>query len=144
MDVIRKAPELVVNERMLQGQRVKNTKAKKEVPGWSTEEMVERPSVAVEEDTEEMKSWRCLNQSEMDLCWKKLAERMEEEVMETSTRSKRTREEPLKVEVTPWNGEEYAETRDLKLQSGEKIAGREFSPCSENTICSVCKASRRS
>ena len=96
LDVTRKALELVVNERMLQGQRVKNTKAKKEVPGWSTEEMMERPSVAVEEDTEEMKRWRCLNQCDMDLCWKKLAERMEEEVLETSTKSKRTREGHLK------------------------------------------------
>ena len=26
--------------------------------------------------------WRCFNQSEMDLCWKNLAERMEEEVLD--------------------------------------------------------------
>ena len=32
---------------MLQVQRVQNTKAKMEVPGWSTEEMKERPKVAV-------------------------------------------------------------------------------------------------
>ena len=51
LDVIRKAPELVVNERVLKGQRVKNTKAKKEVPRWSTEEMKQRPNVAVQEDT---------------------------------------------------------------------------------------------
>ena len=36
----------------------------------------------MEEDTEEMKRWRSLNQSEMDPCWKKLAERMEEEVLD--------------------------------------------------------------
>ena len=36
----------------------------------------------MEEDTEEMKRWRRLKQSEMDLCWKKLAERMEEEVLD--------------------------------------------------------------
>ena len=45
------------------------------------EEMKERPNIAVEEDTEEMKRWRSRNQSEMDLCWKKLAARMEEEVL---------------------------------------------------------------
>ena len=33
---------------------MKNTKEKKKVPGWSTEEMKERPNVAEEEDTEEM------------------------------------------------------------------------------------------
>ena len=79
---MQKVPELVVTERMLNCQRVKNTKAKKEVPGWSTEEMKERPNVAVEEDMEEMKRWRSLNQSEMDLCWKNLVERMEEEVLD--------------------------------------------------------------
>ena len=44
--------------------------------------MKERPNIAVEEDTEEMKKWRSLNQSEMDRCWKKLAEMMEEEVLD--------------------------------------------------------------
>ena len=44
--------------------------------------MKERTNIAEEEDTEEMKRWRSLNQSEMDLCWKKLAERMEEEVLD--------------------------------------------------------------
>ena len=37
--------------------------------------MKERPDIAVKEDTEEMKRWRSLNQSEMDLCWKSLAEK---------------------------------------------------------------------
>ena len=126
LDVMRKAPELVVNERMLQGQRVKNTEAKKEVPGWSTEEM---------------RKWRSLHQSEMDLCWKKLAKRMEEEVLD-KYKVEESRRLPLKA--TLWNGEKYAETRDIKLESGEKTAWREFSPCLENTICSACKASRRS
>ena len=27
-------------------------------------------------------------------------------------------------EVTPWNGEEYGKTRDIKLESGRKIVGR--------------------
>ena len=42
--------------------------------------MKERPNIAEEEDTEEMK--RSLSQIEMDLCWKKLAERTEEEVLD--------------------------------------------------------------
>ena len=41
------------------------------------------------------------------------------------------REEHLKAEVTPWNGEENAEARDMELDSGEKIAGRDFSLCLE-------------
>ena len=44
--------------------------------------MKERPNVAVEEHTKEMKRWKSLNQSEMDLSRKKLAEKMEEEVLD--------------------------------------------------------------
>ena len=33
-------------------------------------------------DTEEMRKWRCLSQSEVDSCWKNLAEKMEEEVLD--------------------------------------------------------------
>ena len=45
--------------------------------------MKEEPNFAVEEDTEEIKKkWRELNQSEIDMCWKKFAERMEEEVLD--------------------------------------------------------------
>ena len=36
-------------------------------------------------DTEEMKRWRSLNQSEMDLCWKNLVEKMEEDVLDKYT-----------------------------------------------------------
>ena len=118
LDAMHKVPELVANERMIQGQRVKYTKVKKEVPGWSTEEMKERPNVAMEEDTEEMKRWRGPNQSEMDP-WRRKSW--------TSTKSKRAKGWLLKAEVTSWNGEEYARTRDFKLESGEKTAVREFS-----------------
>ena len=81
-DVMQKVPELVVNKRMSQGKNGKDTKEKKNVPGWSIEEMKERPNIAVEEDTEEMKRWRSPNQSEMDPCWKNLDERVEEEVLD--------------------------------------------------------------
>ena len=82
LDVMQKVPDLVVNKLMSQGEQEKYTKEKKKVPVWSVEEMKERPNIAVEEDTEEMNRWRSLNQSEMDLCWKNLAERMEEEVLD--------------------------------------------------------------
>ena len=106
--------------------------------------MKKRPNIAVEEDTEEMKRWRSLFQSEMDRCWKNLAERIEEEVLDKN-KGERAREGPSKVEETPRNGEEYAETRrDIKLESVEKTAGQEFSPCLEKTTCSVCKTNKRS
>ena len=66
---------------MSQGLGVKGFKEKKKVPGWSMEEMREKPNIAVEVDTEEMKKWRSLNQSETELRWKNLAERMDEEVL---------------------------------------------------------------
>ena len=53
LDVIQKVPELAVNEPMSQGERVKNPTVKKKVPGWSVEEMKEKPNIAEEEDTEE-------------------------------------------------------------------------------------------
>ena len=60
MGALQKVPELVVTERMPQGKREENPNDDKKVPGWSTEEMKERPHFAAEEDTEEMKNWRRL------------------------------------------------------------------------------------
>ena len=82
LDVMQRIPGLVVTERMSQGDKVKRPRGKKKVPGWSIEEMKGRADIAVKEDTEEMERWRSLNQSEMDLCWKSLAERIEEEVLD--------------------------------------------------------------
>ena len=48
---------------MSQGERVKNPERKEESATMSIEEMKERPNIAVEEDTLEMKRWRSLNQS---------------------------------------------------------------------------------
>ena len=44
--------------------------------------MNEETHIAVVEDTEEMRKWRGLSQSEMDLSWRKLAARMGDEVLE--------------------------------------------------------------
>ena len=44
--------------------------------------MKEKPNTDVVEDAEELRKWRCSNQSDMDLCWMKLAERTEEEVLD--------------------------------------------------------------
>ena len=112
LDVLQKVPELVVNRPMSQGEQEKDTKEKKKVPGWSIEEMKERRNIAVEEDREEMKRWRSRYQSEMDLCWKNLAERMEEEVLDKYKVEESKNNGPSKVEVTPWNGEEYVEVKN--------------------------------
>ena len=51
-------------------------------PKEKKEEMKKKPNLLVEEDTEEMRKWRRLSQSEMDQCWRNLAEIMEEEVLD--------------------------------------------------------------
>ena len=75
--------------------------------------MKERPNIVVEEDTEEMKKMENLNQSEMDQCCKKLAETMEEEVLD-----KYGVEESKKGAFkgggdSLWNGEEYAKKQEI-------------------------------
>ena len=52
-EVMQKAPESVVHERMSQGKRMKCTKEKK-VKGWSNEEMKGKPSSSSEEETKEI------------------------------------------------------------------------------------------
>ena len=91
---------------MSQGIGVKGFKENKKVSGWSLEEMKEKPNIAVEVDTEEMRKWRGLSQSEMDLCWKNWVERMEEEVLnkyEVEESPKRLSE---REEVSGWSMEE--------------------------------------
>ena len=92
LEVMRKAPKLVLHARMSQGKGVKGFKEKKMVPGWTVEEKKEKPNIAVEEDTEEMRKWRGVSQSEVDQRWKNLAERMEEEVLDKYKIEERKRE----------------------------------------------------
>ena len=61
---------------------MRGTKEKKIFLGWSTEEMKDKPSSSLEEDTGEMMEWRSMSQDEVDQCWKKLAGKMEEEVLD--------------------------------------------------------------
>ena len=65
LEVMQHVPELVVHERMSQGIGVKGIKEKKKVSGWSIEKMKEQLSIAVKENTEEVKKWRGLSQSEI-------------------------------------------------------------------------------
>ena len=46
------------------------------------EEMKNKPSSSLVEDTEEMIGWRPMNQEEMDKYWKKLVGKIEEEVLD--------------------------------------------------------------
>ena len=62
--------------------RLKKNKRKEESARMVLEEMKERPDLTVVEGADEMKRWRSLNPSEIDLCWKSLAGRMEEEVLD--------------------------------------------------------------
>ena len=84
------------------GMEVKGIKEKKNVSGWSKEEMKEKLSIAVEEDTEEVKKWRGLSQSEIDQSWKNLAERMEEEVLD-KYKVEESNKEAFGGKVLPWN-----------------------------------------
>ena len=56
LDVMQNALELFVHERMSQGIGAKGIKEKKKVLGWSMEEMKEKLSIAVAEDTGEEKN----------------------------------------------------------------------------------------
>ena len=58
LEVMQKATELVVHERMTKGGEVKCTKEEKKVKGWSIEEMKGKVTGLVERDTEEMIKWR--------------------------------------------------------------------------------------
>ena len=71
LEVMRKVLWLVVHERMSQGKGVKGNKEKKNESG----KMREKPNIAVEVHTEETRKRRNLSQSEMDQCWKNLAEK---------------------------------------------------------------------
>ena len=91
LDAVQKVLVLVVNVLMSQGERVKDSKEKQKVPGWSSEEMKEGPNMA--EDTEKMKGWRRRLRRKS---W-------------TSTKSKRARKGLPKAEATHWNEKECEE-----------------------------------
>ena len=107
-----KVLELVVNERTSQGKRVESPKDKTKVPGRSVEEMKEKPNITVEDDTEEMRKWRGLSQSEMDQCWWHSADRMEEEVLDKYKVEECKREAFGGRGDTFWKGGECAKTRN--------------------------------
>ena len=127
LEVMRKVPDIVVHERMSQGKGVKGFKEKKKVSGWSLEEMREKPNIAVEVDTEEMRKWRGLTQSEMDLCWKHLAERMEEEVL-SKYEVEESKKEAFRGGGAPPGMEKGAQKQQLQNKKVvRRLLGKNFS-----------------
>ena len=72
--------ELIVSQAHIRKSEAKKeeTKPKKKVVGWSTEEMEEKTSKRELKDTEEMVQWRSINQEGIQ----ELRGKMEEEVLE--------------------------------------------------------------
>ena len=62
LEVMRKALELVVHERMSHGVGVRGLQEKNTVPGSSAEEMKEKPITEKGEDAAELRKWRYVNQ----------------------------------------------------------------------------------
>ena len=67
---------------MFQCGKAKGIEEMKKVKGWPTVETKNNPRDDREEDTEEMIEWRSMSQDEMDECWKKLAQKIEDEVLD--------------------------------------------------------------
>ena len=134
---MRKVPGLVVHDRMPQGKGVKGFKETKKVSGWSVEEMRKKPNIAVEVDTDEMRKWRDLSQSEMGLCWKNLAERMEE--------SKKAKKRLSEAEVPFWNGKGWLKCIDTDVGCGhERVkASGEAAVATQRLRCSDFKSAHR-
>ena len=109
LEYMRKAPELVVHERMSQGDRERGLKEKKRVPGWSAEEMKEKPNNDI------LRKWRCFNQSEMDQCWRNLAEGTEEEVLNMYKVEER-KKSFSEVEVLFWNGGVVRKSKKYRIR----------------------------
>ena len=129
LEVMQKVPEVVVHKRTSQGKGVKGREEKKNVPGWSMEVMKEKPNIAVVEDTEEMRKWRGLSQSD---CWKNLAERMEEEVLDKYKVEDNKREAFRGGGASPPGTEEGAQKHKIQQKKWrEDCWARVFSLCRE-------------
>ena len=104
----------------------KSPKEKKKVPGWSIEEMKEKPNIAVEEDTEEMRKWRGLSQSEMDQCWRNLAENGRGSPGQVQGRKKQKRD--------PLEWRRVRKNKKYKIRKWREDCWVRFSLCLENNL----------
>ena len=142
LEVMQKVLELVVHERMSPGKGVKGRKEKKKkVPGWSIEEMKEKTNIAVVEDAEEMRKWKGLSHSEMDLCWKNLAGRMEEKVLE-KYKVEESKREAFRGGGAPLEWRRVRKNKRYREKELERrLLGENFSLFRE--FSSVCNVSQR-
>ena len=119
-EVLQKVPELVVHERMSQCKKGKGTEENNKVNVLSTEEIKNKSSEDSENDTAEMIEWRSMSQEEMDVCWKRLAEKMEEEVLDKYNEFRTAKEVLTEAEALCWNG---ACTKKQNTNVGRRLLG---------------------
>ena len=62
-----------------------------------------------------MNRWRSLNHCEVDICWKILVERMEEEVLD-KYKAEESKRGSFKGRGNPWNGEEHEEVKKYRTR----------------------------
>ena len=108
---------------MSQGEKARDTKEKKKVKGWSTGEMKDKPCSSWEEDTGEIIEWRSMSQEEMDQCWKRWTEKIEEEVSD-KYKVETAKEVLTEAGAPSWNGGVCEEARNFAYEGGEKIVGQ--------------------
>ena len=127
VEVMQKVLELVVHERMPQGEEVRGIKERKKVKGWSIEEMKDKPNSLLEEDTEEMRKMEAGRENG----------RRSSGRVQCRGQKKRGLQ---RQRILLWNEGTCEEAVSSGYESGEKIVGQESSLCSENTTCSVGNA----
>ena len=77
--------------------------------------MKDKPNSAVEEDTEEMRKCRSLGQSVMDLCWKNLAKKMEDEVMD-KCKVEESKRETFRCTGAPWEWRRVRKNKTYRIR----------------------------
>ena len=77
-----------------------------------------------------------MSQEGMDECWKRLAEKTEEDVLDKSKEEDSKRGACRSRGLLFWNGGVYEEA-GREHENEEKIAGKESSPCARNITCNV-------
>ena len=137
--VCKRVPELLVSQTLTKEKELRKNERIGNVVGWSTEKMEEERNNQLVKDAEEMVRWRSINQEEIDEVWKKLAVKIEEEVL-GKTKWKIAKEEPLEEEVSLRNGGWSRESGNISLENVVKIVGQEFSRVSRSITCSESKA----
>ena len=79
VDALQKVP--AAYQRMSQCKKAEGLDERDKVRGWATEEMKNKSSSLLVEDTEEMIGWRAMSQLDVNECWTKIAGKIEEEVL---------------------------------------------------------------